>query len=90
MQLALLGVTSGPSPDGSAGALIEAVLDGSAAEAAGFQIGDLVISVDGVATRGSSSLRAQVVDNRPGTVLEFGIIRDGEPMTLTATLGTGG
>ncbi len=90
VQLALLGVTSGPSPDGAAGALIEAIVEDSAAEDAGFEIGDLVISVDGVATRGSSSLRAQVVDNRPGTVLEFGIIRDGEPITLTATLGTGG
>ena len=90
VQLALLGVTSRRSPDGAAGALIEQIVEGSAAEAAGFQIGDLVVSVDGVATRGSSSLRAQVIDNPPGTELEFGIIRDGQPFTLTATLGSTG
>lgn len=90
VQLALLGVTSGPSPDGAAGALIDQIVEGSAAEAAGFEVGDLVISVDGVATRGSSGLRAQVIDNPPGTELRFGVIRDDVRIELRAVLGSTG
>lgn len=89
-QLALLGVSTGAPPNGEAGAQVGDVVGGSAAEAAGLEVGDIVVGINGVATRGSADLRAQIIDNAPGTTVTISIIRDGEPLELTATLGETG
>lgn len=89
-QLALLGVSTGAAPDGARGAQVEDVSEGSAAEAAGLEIGDVVIALDGVNTRGSADLRAQVIDQAPGTTVTITVIRDGQEVDLSATLGRTG
>jgi len=89
-QLALLGVSSGPAPDGASGAQVVDVVSGSAAEDAGLQAGDIVIGVNGVATRGSGDLRAQVIDNAPGTSITLSVLRNGQEIDLTAVLGETG
>ena len=89
-QIALLGVSTGAAPDGGRGALVDAVTEGSAAEAAGLQTGDVVLSLDGLDIRGSADLRAGVIDRAPGSEIVIGIIRDGEPLDLNATLGRTG
>jgi len=91
VQLALLGVSTNQPANGQAGAQVEIVVAGSAAEAGGIMVGDIVVGVDGDATRGSSELRAQIIDNAPGTELTLTVMRDGENIELTVTLGeTGG
>ena len=89
-QVALLGVSTGPPADGSAGALVDTVGPGTAAEAAGIEVGDVVIAVNGTNTRGSSDLRAQIIDLAPGSDVEITVLRNGEEVALSATLGQTG
>ena len=89
-QLALLGVGTGPPPNGQAGALINEVNPGTAAAAAGLEVGDIVTGVDGSTIRGSNDLRAQIIDLPPGSDVTISIIRDGERVELPATLGQTG
>lgn len=89
-RLALLGVSTGPAPDGASGAQVADVVSGSAAEDAGLQVGDIVIGVNGFATRGSGDLRAQVIDNAPGTSIRLSVLRNGQQIDLTAVLGETG
>ncbi len=87
VQLAFLGVRTMQPANGSAGAQIETVEPNSAAESSGLQPGDIVTAVNGDSTRGSAELRAQVIDNPPGTVLVLDVVRDGAPITIEVTLG---
>lgn len=89
-RLALLGVETGPPPNGASGAQVGLVVGGSAAEAAGLQVGDVVVGVNGVTTRGSADLRAQVIDNPPGSTITLQVLRDGESVDVTAVLGETG
>jgi S1-C subfamily serine protease len=86
-QLALLGVSTTSNTNGQGGATVMSVVEGSAAQEAGIEVGDLIVSVDGVAVLDSGELRARIISKRPGSVAEIGIIRDGSSLILRATLG---
>ena len=89
-QLALFGVSTGVAPDGARGAQVAEVVADSAAEAAGVEIGDIIVGFDGIDVRGSNDLRAQVIDEAPGTAVTITVLRDGEPLDLAVTLGSAG
>jgi len=78
-----LGIAAG------GGAVVTQVLQDSAAEAAGLQPGDLIISVDGRAIAGAADLRSQIGLKRLGREIEIGVIRDGQTLTLNASLRKG-
>ena len=86
-QLARLGVSTGVAPNGDRGALVQEVVGGSAAEASGLQVGDVVIDLNGTDIRGSRDLRALVIDQAPGSEITITVLRDGQEVDLTATLG---
>jgi regulator of sigma E protease len=65
-------------------ARVDAVLADSAAEAGGFQPGDLVLSIDGTEI-GSFSELQRIVAVSAETELHFVVERDGNQMTLAAT-----
>ena len=71
----------------TSGAFVTEVTSGSAAEAAGLQIGDVIVSIDGESMDGPGSLRNSIGLLRPGDTVEVGYMRDGETRTTTATLG---
>lgn len=73
--------------EGQAGARVVAVVAGSSAEAAGLQVGDVVIAFDGVPVLNFPDLIAQVRAHVPGETVEVDILRDGEPQTVEVTLG---
>jgi Do/DeqQ family serine protease len=95
----LLGVSIGPigpervelyELEDTAGAFVTEVAPGSAAEAAGLQIEDVIVSVDGRPVANPSALRNMIGRYRPGDTVEIGFIRDGEKRTLSAVLGAQG
>lgn len=90
---AFLGVTpsDGTAELGSAtrsGAQIRSVSDGSPAEAAGLQEGDLVVGVDDSTVTSAESLVGIIHSHRIGTKVSLAVVRDGEEQTIEATLGT--
>jgi Do/DeqQ family serine protease len=73
--------------DGTAGALVAAVTPGSAAEQAGIQINDVIVSVNGQRVRDAGSLKNAIGLRRPGEEVRVGLIRDGRELTVDAMLG---
>jgi Do/DeqQ family serine protease len=71
----------------NSGAFVEAVTANSAAEKAGIQIGDVIVSVNGTHIRDSGSLKAMVGLLHPGEQVRVGLVRDGREQTVTAVLG---
>ena len=73
--------------DEASGAFVTEVTSGSAAEAAGLQIGDVIVSVNGESMDGPGSLRNTIGLLRPGDTVTVGYVRDGRMRRATATLG---
>jgi Do/DeqQ family serine protease len=71
----------------NSGALVAAVSPNSAAERAGIQIGDVIVSINEHRVRDSGSLKATVGLLRPGATVQVGVIRDGREQKIAATLG---
>lgn len=67
------------------GALVARVLDGSPAERAGFEVGDIVLSFDGNVIARSSELPPIVGRTRVGREVGVEILRAGQAMTLQVT-----
>jgi S1-C subfamily serine protease len=81
-----LGVGLADRTDGGRGAVITEVQAGSPAERAGFQIGDVVVAVEGSSINGSLGLIAAIRDRSPADVVRIDLLRDGSRVSLTATL----
>ena len=69
-----------------AGLYITDVIEGSAAEAAGIQAYDRIISADGIKIESYSDLSAVMLSKKVGDVMELVIDREGEEMTFSVTL----
>jgi Do/DeqQ family serine protease len=72
---------------GNSGALVSQVGADSAAEKAGIQIEDVIISINGTRLRDSGSLKNAIGLLPPGESITVGLIRDGREQTITAVLG---
>ena len=69
------------------GKKIVAVVPGSPAEAAGFQKGDVLVAVNGVAlTAAKSELKAMKKTLAAGSMAKYKVVRDGKKVVLKATL----
>ena len=68
------------------GVLVFAVIEGSAAEEAGLQAGDVIVSADGEEMQRVEDLLSFLRQRTPGDTVELRIVRDGEEQTLRATL----
>jgi S1-C subfamily serine protease len=88
-ERALLGVSAQPTVDGSDGAAIAAVETGSAAEAAGIEIGDVITTFDGTPIGGPDELVAAIRSRQPGDTAEVTLVRNGESITVSVELGAG-
>ncbi len=82
-----LGVRLDVTADLSAGAVVAEVTPDTAAEAAGIQVGDTVLSINGVLVAEPADLAAQVRAFQAGDEIELVIDRDGAVRTLDIELG---
>ncbi len=81
-----LGVSLEARSDGGAGSIIATVQPGSPAEEAGVLIGDIVLAVDGEPVNGQAGLVAAIRDRNPGDTIGIELVREGERLTVSATL----
>lgn len=88
IEAGFLGVEGGPSTDGSAGVELTDVDSGTAADQAGLQVGDRILSIDGAPVTAFEELAGLVVARQPGEVVALEVVRDGRPLTIEVTLGT--
>jgi serine protease Do len=71
----------------ASGAIVSQVTPDSPASRAGLKTGDVIRTLNGKEVADSSALQVAVSEMTPGTSLELGVIRDGKPETLHATVG---
>ncbi|HUG98021.1 MAG TPA: DegQ family serine endoprotease [Gammaproteobacteria bacterium] len=69
------------------GALVSQVMEGSAAEQAGLEAGDIIRSVDGKAVNNANELRNTIGLKRSGDTVELDVLRDGKRRKFKAQLG---
>lgn len=88
IETAFLGVQADDvNTEGQAGAEITVIVDASAAQAAGLEVGDVVIGFDGVPIRSFGDLVAQVRAHQPGESVDVIILRNNAEQTVPVTLG---
>ena len=83
IQCTTVSSSAAASYDMVVGAYVNAVNEGSAAEKAGLQKGDIITALDGKAVVGSSELTAMIKQYHAGDSAELTVWRDGEEVTLT-------
>ena len=71
---------------GKAGAFVNEVLEGGAADKAGVQAGDIITSINGKPIKSFGELRAMIATLGAGADIKLGIFRDGRNLTLDVTL----
>ena len=90
------GAFLGSIPDYSAmtsadgGVLLSAVRPGGPADSAGIAGGDRIIEMAGTEIHNLYDMTFVLSDHRPGEIIQIVVLRGGETLTLTATLGRRG
>jgi serine protease Do len=69
------------------GALVDQVTPDSPASRAGIKTGDVIDQLNGHKVIDASALQVAVSEDQPGQTIQLGIIRNGQPMTLSVTVG---
>jgi serine protease Do/serine protease DegQ len=72
------------------GALVGGVAQGSAAERAGVKTGDIITSINGTTMRNAGELRNAIGMLRVGDKVEIGLLRDGKPLRVSASIADRG
>lgn len=85
-QQGFLGVGLADRTDGGQGTVITEVQAGSPADAAGFEVGDVVIAVDGNRIAGTLGLVAAIRERDPGSEVSVTVLRNGDELELLAVL----
>jgi serine protease Do len=70
------------------GALVDSAQDGSPAAKAGVQSGDVITAVNGAAVKNARDLARSIAVLQPDSSVKLDILRNGQPQTVTVTLGT--
>jgi len=74
-------------PPQQTGAVVAKVEPGSPAERAGFKTGDVITAIGAMPVRGSADLRNKIGLLRVGDMAKLTVLRDGQTLTLSATVG---
>jgi S1-C subfamily serine protease len=87
IETAFLGISGAENEIGEGGALISEIVPGSGAEAAGLQVGDLVIAIDGEEISSMTELASRIRSAQPGDDVHLTVVRAGNSVDVTVTLG---
>ena len=68
------------------GAVVSSVIEGSAAEKAGLDAGDVIVTYNGKAIRRSEDLVGMVTATKPGTTIPMRVVREGKERTMNITV----
>jgi serine protease Do len=71
----------------ASGALVSQVTPDSPASRAGIKNGDVIDQLNGHKVLDASALQVAVSEDQPGQTIQLGILRNGQPMALSATVG---
>jgi Do/DeqQ family serine protease len=69
------------------GVVIESVVEGSPAEKAGVQKGDVIVAVNEQPVTAPQELTRRIVGTSPGTRVQLSVVRKGKPLNLPVELG---
>ncbi len=69
------------------GMIVKKLLEGGPAEQAGIRVGDVLIEFEGIPLRRSNDLVMNVANTAPDTRVRIKLVRDGNPQTVSVTLG---
>jgi len=83
---AFLGVGLEDRRDGGQGVIVTNVEPGTPADEIGVALGDLIVSIDGSVTDGSSALIAAIRDKQPGDTVTVAIVRETESLEFDVVL----
>jgi serine protease Do len=70
------------------GAIVGDVTPSAPGAKAGLKSGDVITAIDGKKVEGSDDLTMDVVSHTPGSTVSLDVLRNGQPMKVTVTLGT--
>ncbi|MBV9155710.1 MAG: Do family serine endopeptidase [Acidobacteriaceae bacterium] len=73
--------------NGTHGAAIGEVTPGAPGDKAGLKQYDVITGIDGKKVDGSDDLTMDVISHAPGSTVTLDVIRNGQPMKITVTLG---
>ncbi len=74
-------------PANAKGALVSQVNAGQSGANAGLKVGDLIVRFNGKPVADATQLQLDTTATPPGSHADIGILRNGQPLTLHATLG---
>ncbi len=86
LDIGFLGIQGDTPTDGSHGALVTSVVDGSPADDSGLKAGDLIIALNGKEITSMVDLAAEIKLFRPGESVDILLLRDGIRLTVQAIL----
>ncbi len=87
IEFGYLGVQTRDADGSRVGGLVASVESGSPAQAAGLEVGDVVVKVDDHPVASGSDLAAAIRARQPGEKVQLTVYRDGHELHLTVTLG---
>ena len=69
------------------GAIVSTIQPGGPADESDLELGDVIVSYGGERVEDVADLQRRVVETQPGTRVELGVYRAGEPTTVPITIG---
>jgi len=87
LELGYLGVHGESLTDGTSGAVVTWVVDGSPADRGGIMVDDLIVAVNGRDVMSMEGLAADVKLYRPGETMEIEVLRAGSRVVLRVEAG---